>query len=227
MSNDKAKQLAGYAAANLVQDGMKIGIGTGSTVFYFIERLIQRCSDGLKITAIATSEQSAKLAKEGGIALLTPDQLTTLDLDIDGADEIDLDKQMIKGGGGALFREKIIAKASQEMIVIVDQNKIVNRLGTHPLPVEIAFYGYRATIKKLQELHLQGHLRMKGNQFYHTDNGNLIFDIDLKSYKEDFRQLDQKILAITGVIETGFFWDLAKRVVIGYSDGQVKIKEKL
>ncbi len=227
MSNDKGKQAAGYMAAELIQSGMKVGLGTGSTAFYFIEKLIERCKGGLKIEGIATSKKSHDQAKAGGIPLIDPSQLETLDLDIDGADEIDPQKQMIKGGGGALFREKIIASAAQEMVVVIDESKLVARLGRHPLPIEISCFGTQAILHRLKELDVSGEVRKENNELYLTDNGNYILDANLENYSGDFQALDQQILQIPGVIETGFFWNLAGRVIIGYKDGHAEMKDQL
>lgn len=227
MSNDKAKQAAGYKAAELIQNGMKVGLGTGSTAFYFIEKLIERCKQGLKIEAIATSQQSSQQAQEGGIPLISPDRLEQLDIDVDGADEIDPQKQMIKGGGGALFREKIIACAAKEMVIVIDETKLVKKLGTHVLPIEITSYGHPSIIEKLKRLEIDGKLRYQNNQHYLTDSGNYIFDADISNFLGDMQKLDKKILQIPGVIETGFFWNLAGRVIIGYSDGRSEVKESL
>ncbi len=227
MSNDKAKRAAGYKAAELLQNGMKVGLGTGSTAFYFIEKLIERCKQGLKIEAIATSQSSAKQAEQGGIPLIAPEHLEQLDIDVDGADEIDYQKQMIKGGGGALFREKIIACAAKEMIVVIDESKLVKKLGAYPLPIELTSYGCLSIIEKLKRLEIDGELRKRGDQLYRTDNGNYIFDAKISHFSDDLQKLDEKILQIPGVIETGFFWNLAGRVVIGYLDGRVEVKDNL
>ena len=227
MSNNKAKQAAGYAAAELVEEGMTVGLGTGSTAYFFIEKLIDRCKLGLRITAIATSKQSSEQAKAGNIELIEPDQLESLDIDVDGADEIDHQKQMIKGGGGALFREKIIASCAQEMIVVIDESKLVDQLGSHPLPIEISSFSYPSIIKKIQTLNLVGTLREEGHSLYITDNGNLIFDAHLKEHPQKLREIHDRLIQIPGVIETGFFGDMAGRVVIGYPDGHSEIKAVL
>lgn len=227
MSNDKGKQAAGYKAAEFVESGMRVGLGTGSTAFYFIEKLIERCQQGLRIEGIATSKASSLQAKEGGIPLLDPEKFPSLDLDVDGADEIDPDKQMIKGGGGALFREKIIATSAKEMIVVVDESKLVPKLGHHPLPVEISSFGLKALLTRFENLGLKGELRRQKGKLYLTDNGNYILDLNLQNEKRSFRKLDQEILSLPGVIDTGFFWDLAQRVVIGFADGHAEVKTEL
>lgn len=212
----KAKKAAGFYAAGLVQDGMRIGIGTGTTVFYLIEALSQRVKEGLKIEALATSRESESLAREGGIPLLSPLEVDKLDLAIDGADEIDPQKRMIKGGGGALLREKITAYMASEMVVIVDSSKVVDKLGKFPLPVEILPFGYEATLAKIR---YKGQIRKKEGQIFVTDNGNYIFDIHLEGSPEE---VQKNLIEIPGVIETGLFFHVAGRVVIGYPDGHVE-----
>jgi ribose 5-phosphate isomerase A len=227
MSNDKGKQAAGYKAAELVQNGMKVGLGTGSTAYFFIKRLIERCKEGLNIKAVATSKNSTDQAQSGGIPLIDPLNLDYLDLDVDGADEIDRNKQMIKGGGGALFREKIIARASKQMIVVIDESKLVEKLGGHPLPIELSPYGFQNTTLQLKALALSGKVRMVHDKPYITDNGNYIWDADIREEKRDLRQLDQEIHQVPGVIATGFFWDLAGPVIIGYKEGYAELKDVL
>ncbi|HEV8051531.1 MAG TPA: ribose 5-phosphate isomerase A, partial [Parachlamydiaceae bacterium] len=175
----KAKQAAGNAAAALIQSGMLVGLGTGSTAVFFIDSLIERCKkESLKVTVFPSSERSAKQALAGGIPLCDENQVTSLDVTVDGADEIDNKKRMIKGGGGALLREKIIASMSKEMIVIVDPTKVVKELGGCPLPVEVVPFAHHATLYKVRNEGFDGALRLKqdGNLFV-TDNGNYIIDI--------------------------------------------------
>lgn len=220
----RAKEAAGYAAAELVQHGMVVGLGTGSTATYFIKRLIERCREGLKIQAVATSVKSMLLAAEGGIPLLEINSLTALDLDVDGADEIDPKKRMIKGGGGALVREKIIASMSAEMIVVVDRDKLVEHLGKFPLPVEIISFGYRATVNHLERLGYRGVLRQSPDKvIYTTDNGNYIYDIHFNGPIANPEKEDAAIRVIPGVVDTGFFFHLAGRVIIGNNNGTVEI----
>lgn len=221
-----AKEAAGQAAALLIKDGMRVGLGTGSTASYFIDSLIQRCRAGLKITAVATSELSERLALAGGIPFCDITRITSLDVTVDGADEIDFQKRMIKGGGGALLREKIIASMSKEVIVIIDEHKLVKHLGKFPLPVEIVPFAPAAIIHKILQKGFQGQLRRSADgQIYHTDNGNLIFDITLKVPLEAPESLNILLKSIPGVVETGIFCNLAGRVIIGYDDGRVEIKE--
>lgn len=217
------KKAAALAAAELVQPGMLLGLGTGTTIKFFIEHLAERCKSGLQISAVSSSEQSTKLAASLGIPLIDINTLKTVDLTVDGADEIDEQKRMIKGGGGALLREKIVASMSKEMVVIVDSSKCVEMLGsTFPLPIEIMTFAWRATVNHLDELRLKGRLRLdENNAPYITDNGNFIYDVDKEALRGDLETLNQLILAIPGVIETGFFFNLAGRVIVGNPDGSV------
>jgi ribose 5-phosphate isomerase A len=220
-----AKKAAGQAAAELVQDGMLIGLGTGSTAAFFIEALSKKCKEGLKISAVATSEQSARQAQQLDIPLEDPETITSLDLTVDGADEIDPHKNMIKGGGGALLREKLLAQASQEMIVVVDESKLVEHLGTHPLPVEIVPFLYRSTLQRLANEGYQGVLRLNRDKDpYVTDNGNYIVDIHYSDPILNPIKEQERLKNITGVIETGLFFHLAGRVIIGYENGSFKIQ---
>lgn len=220
-----AKKAAGQAAAELIQEGMLIGLGTGSTAAFFIEALGKRCQAGLKISAVATSQQSTRQAEHLGIPLEAPETVTSLDVTVDGADEIDHHKNMIKGGGGALLREKLLAQSSKEMIVIIDETKLVDYLGDHPLPVEIVPFFYRSTLHRLEMHGYQGTLRLnRGKEPFLTDNGNYIFDIQYSTPILDPQKEQERLKSIIGVIETGLFFHLAKRVVIGYEDGFVKVR---
>lgn len=226
MSNEIAKKAAGEAAAQLVQSGMRIGLGTGSTSAYFITALAKRCRDeGLKIEAVASSISSCELAHQQNIPLIEVDQVTALDLDVDGADEIDPKKRMIKGGGGALLRERILAKMSREMIVICDESKLVKNLGKFPLPVEIIPFGYKTTITHIEKLGYRCTLRKfpMGNLFV-TDNQNYVVDINLDSDWKDPESANQRIRDIPGVVDTGFFFNLAGRIIIGFNDGHTEIR---
>jgi ribose 5-phosphate isomerase A len=221
-----AKKAAGTAAAELIQDGMLVGLGTGSTASFFIEALGKRCQQSLNITAIATSQQSTTQAQKLGIPLIDPNTITSLDITVDGADEMDHHKNMIKGGGGALLREKLLALSSREMVVIIDETKLVDHLGTHPLPIEIAPFLYLSTIHRLEEQGYRGVLRLtRDNQPFVTDNGNYIFDIQYDRPILDPIAEHQALKSIAGVLETGLFFHVAGRVVIGYEDGYHKIRE--
>lgn len=219
-----AKEAAGRMAADLIKDGMLVGLGTGSTAAYFIDSLIERCRNGLKISAVATSERSEQQAREGGIPILDINSLTSLDIVVDGADEIDKQKCMIKGGGGALLREKIVANMAREMIVVVDDHKVVDKLGTFPLPVEIVAFAHEVTLNKIQTLGYSGVFRRQSNgNLYLTDNGNYIADIIFKQLPLSPEKDNDKIRSIPGVVETGFFFKLAGRVLVGHANGSVDI----
>lgn len=221
-----SKKAAGYAAANLVQDGMTVGLGTGSTAAFFISRLAERCKEGLKVHTVASSQKSWDLARQNHIPTLDINELTSLDLTVDGADEIDRQMRMIKGGGGALLREKIVASMSKEMIVIIDSHKLVDALGTFPLPVEVIPFAWRATLNHLQRCDFTGHLRLNADgSLYITDNGNYIYDIAFSSPPVNVEAIDCRLKSIPGVLETGFFFNLAKKMIIGYPDGQVEVLE--
>ena len=227
MSITKTKRLVGAAAANLVQNGMCIGLGTGSTASCFIDALIERVRLGLQITAVATSKASYQQAMQGGILLSEIDEVSTIDLAIDGADEIDNQRRLIKGGGGALLREKIIATSANEMVVMVDETKLVDALGVFGLPVEILPFGHTHTIRKIESLGLKGKLRLKESSSpYLTDNGNYIFDIHFNEPMKDPSIIDSQLKSLPGIIENGLFLNIAGRVVIGYDDGRVEIQGK-
>lgn len=222
----KAKEAAGFAAAHHVQSGMLVGLGTGSTVAFFLQALGRRCREDLQITAVPSSRQTQMIAEREGIPLIASQDVAFLDLTVDGADEIDDQHQMIKGGGGALLREKILASSSREVIIIVDQAKRVPRLGQHPLPVEIAAFGATATVTKLERLGYQAVLRRDASgECFISDNGNWIVDLDIAQQNQDPRAMDRSMRSVTGVLETGFFFDMVTRLIVGYEDGHVEEHE--
>lgn len=224
-AKDRAKQAAAKAAVAIVENGMLVGLGTGSTAHYFIQYLIDRCrNSGLKIKAVATSQRSSDQAQAGGIPLLDINTVKKIDLTIDGADEIDRQKRMIKGGGGALLREKIIASSSREMAVIIDEEKLVDHLGGFPLPVEVVPFAHELTRYRLGELGYKGSFRLNPQGgLYLTDNQNYIIDIAISQGFPSPEKDDAIIRTIPGVVETGFFFKLAKRVFVGHPDGSVEV----
>lgn len=223
LSQNALKKAVGIKAASLVQEGMLVGLGTGTTASFFIESLIQRCQKGLKITAVSSSLRSLEMAKKGGIPIRSMDEVTSIDLTVDGADEVDPHFRLIKGGGGALLREKIIASSSQEMIVIVDESKLVSQLGKFGLPVEIIPFGYRATLAKIERAGFEGKWRKeKDGSFYLTDNGNYIYDIHNPPVFPHPESDHSILINLPGVVETGFFFGLPLRVLVGRSDGSVR-----
>lgn len=217
---DEIKKALGEKAASLVEADMVVGLGSGSTAACFIQSLIERCKDGLKIQAVSSSIKSQELAKSGGIEVLDMDQVPSIDLAIDGADEIDPKNRMIKGGGGAHVREKIVASSSNQMIVIVDESKLVEKLGSFGLPVEVLPFGLAATLYKLQKLGYQGKIR----EGFTTDNGNKIWDIHTPKFFDHPEKDHEKILNTPGVVDTGFFLNIPVKVLVGYADGKVEFR---
>ncbi|PZX19712.1 ribose-5-phosphate isomerase [Palleronia aestuarii] len=227
---ETAKRAAARRAADLVEPDMALGIGTGSTAYWLIRHLGERiASEGLRITGVPTSSQTAELASKAGIALVDLEAAGRLDLTIDGADEFDSALNLVKGGGGALLREKIVAAASDRMIVIADKSKHVETLGAFPLPVEVTSFGWQSTKAAIEDL-LPGHdllgdqitLRLDGEAPFVTDGGNLILDLHLKRIG-DPRRLARDLNLIPGVVESGLFIGLCDTVVIGHGDGRTEI----
>lgn len=224
MTIEIAKKSAAKQALELIKDGMTVGLGSGTTAHYFIEYLIEKYKKGLKIQALASSLASEKLAKSGGIPLLDVYQTISIDLTVDGADEIDPSKKMIKGGGGALVREKIMAAMSKEMVVIIDETKQVPQLGKVKLPVEIIPYGCESTRHHLEKLGYKGAWRKDNTgSLYVTDNANLILDIHFERPRENPEKDQAQILQVPGVVDTGFFFNLAGRVIVGHLNGSIKV----
>lgn len=217
-----AKKAAGEKAADWIRPGMRVGLGTGSTAYWTIRAIGSRVRDGLDIKAVATSLESEALAAEEGIPLITFGEIDYLDLDIDGADEVDEQLRLIKGGGGALLREKIVASASRRMIVVADEQKLVSTLGRFPLPVEIIPFGWEITFGKLKALSCTPTLRLRDGKAFVTDNGNFIADCSFGAIS-DPADLNRRLNAMPGVVENGLFIDLADTAVIGYKNGETKI----
>ncbi|MBJ8081076.1 ribose 5-phosphate isomerase A [Bacillus cereus group sp. N14] len=213
------KQLAGEYAANLVKDGMKVGLGTGSTVYWTIQKLGERVKEGLSFQAVPTSKETEVLAKQLNISLISLNDVQSLDLTIDGADEIDANLQLIKGGGGALLREKIVATSSKELIIIADESKLVTHLGTFPLPVEIIPFSWKQTERKIQSLGCQTTLRLKNNETFITDNNNMIIDCIFPHNITNPTNLHTQLKMITGVVETGLFVNMTSKAIIGTKNG--------
>ena len=221
-----AKQVAAEHAAKLIQDGMTVGIGTGSTSAFAIEAISKRIKEGLSIKAVASSTRSEKLAKGAGITLIPFSEVEDIDLYIDGADEVDRNLNLIKGGGGALLREKILAFNSKEFIVIVDNSKLVPYLGKFLLPVELTPFAMELTVRQLQKLGCITTIRQDADKRYITDNGNIIVDCDFKKIKQ-VAQLQDSINAIPGVVENGLFSKtIVSKVIVGFESGKVQVISK-
>ena len=229
---DKAKFVAAKRAADLVEDGMRVGLGTGSTAAWLVRCLGEMVrKEGLKMRGVPTSTRTAQLAREVGIEIITLDEARWLDITIDGADEFDGDLNLIKGGGGALLHEKIVATASDQMVVIADVGKEVGRLGAFPLPVEVISFGWQTTQALLEEtlismdvLGRTATLRMNGDTPFITDEGNHILDLHLQRIG-NARQVALVLNQIPGVVENGLFIDICDTVVVGHGDGRVEIRD--
>lgn len=226
MSQDDAKRAAAARAADFVRDGMKLGLGTGSTAAFLVEILGNRVANGLQIVGVPTSEATRSQAQSLGIPLTTLDETPELDLTIDGADEFDGQLRLIKGGGGALLREKIVAAASKRMLVIADRSKQVETLGRFPLPVEVIPFGLEATrravARALSENGCPGEIRLRmdksGGHAFVTDGGHYILDCHAQSIAAP-EHLAQALNAIPGVVETGLFIGLANAIIVADAAG--------
>ena len=220
------KKMAAEKAVEHVDNGMIIGLGTGSTVKYAIKKLGEMVNTGLKIEGIPTSLRTKKLATEYNIPLVDLNDYTEIDLTIDGADEVDSNLNLIKGGGGALTREKIIAYHSKKEIIVIDETKVVKKLGIDsPVPVEVTKYGWNATKKTLKELGCTAELRTIMDEVYITDNSNYILDCDFGKINEP-EALEKEINSIPGVIENGLFIDLVDEVIVGSKQGIITLEER-
>ncbi len=229
---DKAKFVAAKRAVEFVEDGMKLGLGTGSTAAWMVRCLAERVrEEGLRIVGVPTSRRTAELAASLGIKVSTLDEVKWLDLTIDGADEFDPNLNLIKGGGAALLQEKIVATASDQMIVIADAAKEVTHLGAFPLPVEVIPFGWQTTKALVEEtlvsMDVLGRdvtLRMNGDRPLVTDEANHILDLHLNRIG-NARQLALVLNQIPGVVENGLFIDICDIVVIGQADGRVSVRD--
>ena len=220
---DQRKREAAERALQLVSPGMKLGLGSGSTARQFVDLVGERVKAGLDIRCVATSEGTAAQAKALGIPLGTLDDIPELDLTVDGADEVDPRLNLIKGGGGALLREKIVASASKRMVVIADSTKIVPQLGAFPLPVEVVPFGLAATRRHIErafaKLGLAGSMRVRGESSpFVTDGGHYILDCSLGAIP-DPKALSEILSPIPGVVEHGLFVGLARAAIIAGDKG--------
>ena len=222
------KRAAAAKALELVVDGMKLGLGSGSTAELFVEMLAPRVRGGQKLLCVPTSVRTAEKARKLGLTMANLDDLAPLDLTVDGADEADRNLDLIKGGGGMLLREKIVAASSKKMIVIADETKLVPRLGKFPLPVEVVEFGHKATagrlVKALEALgHVQPQLRLRRreNELFKTDSGNVIYDCHLGAI-QNAAKLGSAIHAVPGVVEHGLFVGMATTLLIA-TPGEVEV----
>ncbi|MCZ0811171.1 MAG: ribose-5-phosphate isomerase RpiA [Pseudomonadota bacterium] len=229
---DKAKFVAAKRSVDYVEDGMRVGLGTGSTAAWMVRCLGELVrDDGLKIKGVPTSTRTAELAREVGIEVISLDEAKWLDLTIDGADEFDANLNLIKGGGGALLQEKIVATASDQMIVIADVGKEVETLGAFPLPIEVIPFGWETTKSLVEEMLISmdvlgrdATLRMNGDRPFVTDEGNYILDLHLGRIGKA-NQLAMVLNQMPGVVENGLFIDICDVVIVGYGDGRVETRD--
>ncbi|MEZ6022303.1 MAG: ribose-5-phosphate isomerase RpiA [Hyphomonadaceae bacterium] len=227
MTADLAKLNAAQAALEYIKDGMVVGLGTGSTSAHLVRLLGERVRQGLRVKGVPTSEATRNLAEQVGVPLLEISQVTALDVDIDGADEVDPQFRLIKGGGGALLREKIVAAASKRMVVIADETKWVETLGAFPLPVEVTRFGFALTQERIREALREtgcagdeAVLRVSGkaNEPVITDGGNYIIDAHAKRIP-DADALGDALKRIAGVVEHGLFIGMSDTVILGKAKG--------
>jgi ribose 5-phosphate isomerase A len=214
-TSEKAKRAAGYQAADMVKEGMVVGLGTGSTVYFTIERLSERIRDGLQITGIPTSFQTALRAREAGIPLTTLDDNPVIDIAIDGADEVDPKLRLIKGRGAAHLREKCVAAAAKCFVVVVDEQKMVKKLGAAAVPVEVLPFAIMPVLKELRGLGSHPLIReaVKKDGPVITDNGNFIVDCKFNDIKNP-ENLEAVLATIPGVIESGLFCGFVKKTTV-------------
>lgn len=208
------KQLAAIEAVKLIENGMIVGLGTGSTAFFMIQELGKKVANGLKITGVPSSKETEKLALHYDIKLISLDKAKKIDLNIDGADEFDPKLQLIKGGGGALLREKIIAHNSKINIIIADSSKEVQRLGKFKLPIETIPFATNVIKNELEQLGLNPSIRITNGKNYITDENNYILDLDILDW-QDLEQLEVKLLSIPGIVETGLFLKTTDKIILG------------
>jgi ribose 5-phosphate isomerase A len=227
---DEQKKAAAIAALDYIKPGMKVGLGTGSTADHFIRALAEKARGGLDVECVPTSGQTQALASSLGLRMTTLEKVPLLDVTVDGADEFDPDFQLIKGGGGALLSEKIVATSSRYMIVIADSSKQVPVLGKFPLPVEVVPFGVNATAWKIEQalriLNLKGKLvlRLKDGKPFRTDNGNVIIDAAIGAIPDPAR-LTVRLSNIAGVVETGLFVDICSIILMGTDSGVETFKK--
>ena len=212
------KKIAGEKAAEYVKDGMTLGLGTGSTAFHAVNAVGELVKKGMKLQAAPTSRATEAQARELGIPLLTIDEVDHIDLAIDGVDEIDPAFNAIKGGGGALYREKVVATLADEVVWIMDDSKLVEHIGAFHLPVEIAQYGSKQAMAKMAGYGWNPVLRVRDGKTFVTDNGNFIADLHLGA-GFDIEDVYSKLSGMLGVLEHGLFLNMCKRIIVGTDEG--------
>lgn len=222
---ENLKQMAGIKAAEYVKDGMVVGLGTGSTAYYFVEEIGRRIKEeGLQITAVTTSSVTSKQAEGLGIPLKSIDEVEEVDVTVDGADEVDPAFNGIKGGGGALLMEKVVATPTKEYIWVVDESKLVDTLGAFKLPVEVVQYGAQQVFRRFEKAGYKPSFRETDGQRFVTDMKNFIIDLNLGATIENPVAFGQELDHIVGVVEHGLFNQMVDKVIVAGQDG-VKVLE--
>lgn len=220
---DLAKKTAAEAACAFIEDGMTVGLGTGSTADFAVKHLGERVAMGLRIRGVPTSKRTEELARKVGVPLATLDEVDEIDLTIDGADEVDPRLDLIKGLGGALLREKVVASITKRQVIVVDPSKLVPRLGTRsPLPVEVLPFGASVVEKRFRARGLDPRLRVKDGRTFVTDNGNHVLDVHFPHGIADARQLERDLNTTPGVVENGLFLGLTWKVIVGEPGGKTR-----
>jgi ribose 5-phosphate isomerase A len=215
--SNKEKELAAKEAVKLITENQIVGLGTGSTAVYAVREIGSLVKGGLKIRGVPTSNKTKEFAEQLGITLVDINKIDFIDITIDGADEFTADMNLIKGGGGALLKEKIVASMTKQEIIIADSSKKVDRLGKFPLPIEVIPFAHNHVIRKLAEINGVGKIRLKDGSPFVTDQGNYIIDTDF-GIIQDPADLSHRLNDIVGVVEHGLFIKLAKKVIMGIAD---------
>lgn len=224
LTQDAIKQKLGIYAADFIKQDMLIGLGTGTTIYYLLKELGKRKLEGLNFTAVCTSMQTQNILKEEGINYVSLNDVERLQLAIDGADEADVHGNLIKGGGGALLQEKIVEASSDELIIIIDEKKNVQTLGAFPLPVEVITFGWKQLQQKIENTYnIKTKLREKESKIFITDHQHYILDCFFNTINNP-SQLNTELHLIPGVVETGLFTGMATKIITGFADGKIEIR---
>lgn len=221
------KKRVGEKAVEWIKDGMTVGLGTGTTAYWAIQKIGERVKEGLRVRAVASSVVSEQLARERAIPLVSFAEIDHIDITIDGADEVDAEGNLIKGGGGALLREKLLAYHSRLFLVVVDESKLVEVLGRYPLPVEVVPFGAELTVRRLARLGCVPRIREEKEGVVITDNGNWVVDCAFGTIG-DPAGLERRLKDIPGIVETGvFLHPMVSTVLVGHKDGTVSERKEL
>ncbi|MEH7235305.1 ribose-5-phosphate isomerase RpiA [Bacillus sp. JJ1562] len=216
-----SKKAVGEKATEFIKDGMTIGLGSGSTIYWTLKKLGEIIQQGMKVKGIPSSKRTEGLAHEFNIPLTTWADVQRLDLAIDGANEVDQHLNLIKGGGGSLVREKMVNIHADQLIIVADESKLVSELGNFPLPVEVLPFGWEVTTSHISQLGAIPKLRMNGQEIFISDNGNYILDCQFNTIS-DPKSLHKELKLLTGVVETGLFIDMADIVILS-GDSEIRM----